>query len=407
MHILFLTDNFPPETNAPARRTYEHVREWVKNGHRVTIITGAPNFPAGRVYSGYRNKLIQHENMEDIHVIRVWTYITRNEGLIMRTLDYFSFMLSAIFGSPHVKKPDVVIATTPQFFTAIAGFVVAKMKRRPYVMEIRDLWPETIMAVGAIKRGWIIRALGKLARFLYRRAQLIIPVTHSFKKVLTDMGIQPDKIHVITNGVDLKTVVPSRTPEEVRAMHGLPDGKFLVGYVGTIGMTHGLATVLEAAHLAQDNHTQHFVIMGDGADKQSLIEHVHTRHLKNITFLDRAPHQDAIDLLSTLDVALVLLKDLPLFETVIPSKLFEAMALGIPVVLGARGESLSIVNEYHCGIGIRPENTVDLAAAIRKLQADRNACKIMGANGQRAIRHKYNRVTLARAMLMILQEFRP
>jgi len=407
MHLLFITDNFPPETNAAAIRTFEHAREWVKMGHTVTIVTGAPNFPTGKVFEGYQNKLLQREDLEGIRVVRVWTYIAANEGSVKRMIDFASFMVTATFAGLFIKKPDMVIATTPQFLTSITGWILAKLKRRPFVLELRDLWPESIAAVGVIQRKRLYKTLKWVARFIYHRADVIISVTHSFKRILIDMGIRGDKIHIITNGVHPDIMVSPQNREEIRTQYGIPRDAFLVGYVGTFGLAHGLATILEAARLIQNDHCLHFVLMGNGADKQHLTEQARARDLKNVTFLDRAPHQDAIDLLSTLDVALVLLKDLPLFESVIPSKLLEAMAQGKPVILGARGESLSIVNEHLCGIGIRPENIVDLSAAIRKLQADRSACEIMGANGKRAIKEKYDRVVLARTMIGIIQELRP
>jgi len=169
MHILFLTDNFPPEVNAPASRTYEHSREWVKSGEQVTIITCAPNFPKGKVFSGYKNKLWQTEVIDGIKVIRVWTYITANEGFFKRTLDYVSFMISAVIASFFVKKVDIVIGTSPQFFTVCAAYLVGLFKRKPWVFELRDLWPETINTVSAIKSRKLLFFLERIELFLYRK----------------------------------------------------------------------------------------------------------------------------------------------------------------------------------------------------------------------------------------------
>jgi glycosyltransferase involved in cell wall biosynthesis len=202
MHILFLTDNFPPEVNAPASRTFEHCREWVKAGHRVTVITGAPNFPKGKVFPGYRNRLWQSEEMDGIRVVRVWTYVTANEGFTRRILDYLSFMVSAVFGAIFVGKVDLVIGTSPQFFTAVGAWIVSVMKWRPFVFELRDLWPESIKVVGAMKDSWALHMMERLELFLYRRAFRIISVTHAFKRNLVERGIDPHKIRVVTNGVD-------------------------------------------------------------------------------------------------------------------------------------------------------------------------------------------------------------
>ncbi len=404
MHILFFTDNFPPETNAAALRTLAHTREWVKMGHSVTILTGTPNFPSGIVFNGYKNKLYQHEVMEGIKIVRVWSYIAPNAGTVRRMIDFASLMITAAIAGLFIKKPDLVIATTPQLMISLSGWAVARLRRCPFVLELRDLWPESMVAVDISLGKVLHKSLEWVAGFIYKRADIIISVTKSFKQNLIARGIQADKIHVITNGANLNSSIPLQIPQEVRKIHRIPDGSFLVGYVGTIGLSHGLETIIDAANQTIHDPSIHYVLMGDGADKVQLIEKSHD--LSNITFVDRGPHQNAIDLVNTLDIALVLLRDDPLFDTVIPSKLFEAMALGKPVILAARGESLDIVNTHQCGIGIRPENIVDLLTAIRELQADRVTCARMGANGQRAVEGNYNRVALARSMMEILQEIR-
>ena len=208
MHILFITDNFPPEVNAPASRTFEHCREWVRQGHQVTVITCVPNFPRGVVYEGYKNRLFQAEEMEGIRVIRVWSYITANEGFVKRILDYVSFMVSAVILSPVVKAPDLLISTSPQFFSACAAYLISRMKRKPFVFELRDIWPESIKAVGAMKDSFVIRMLERIEIFLYTKAVRIVSVTRSFKRNLVERGIVADKIHVVTNGVDLGRFQP-------------------------------------------------------------------------------------------------------------------------------------------------------------------------------------------------------
>ena len=191
MHILFLSDNFPPETNAPAHRTWDHVREWTAMGHPVTVITCAPNFPRGKVFPGYKNRLWQRETIEGVEVIRVWTYITANAGFAPRILDYLSFMTASFLAGLFVRGPDTVVATSPQFFTAVAGWALSKVRRRPFVFELRDLWPETILAVDAMRAGVLVRCLEGLARFLYRQADLVVPVTRAFERHLIEEGVAP------------------------------------------------------------------------------------------------------------------------------------------------------------------------------------------------------------------------
>ena len=246
MQILFLTDNFPPEVNAPASRTYEHCREWVRAGHRVTVITGVPNFPKGRVFPGYRNHVWQRETMDGIEVVRVWTYITANAGFAKRTLDYLSFMVTGFLAGLVQPRPDVIVGTSPQFFTNCAAWTLSVFLWRPFVFELRDLWPESIKTVGAMNDSAALRLMERLELFLYRRAAAVVAVTESFRRNLIGRGIDRNKIHVVTNGVDLSRFRPMQRDAGLATRYGL-DGTFVAGYIGTHGMAHALETVLEAA----------------------------------------------------------------------------------------------------------------------------------------------------------------
>jgi glycosyltransferase involved in cell wall biosynthesis len=403
MHILFLTDNFPPEVNAPASRTYEHCREWVKAGHRVTVITCAPNFPSGKVFKGYRNKIFSREKMEGIEVIRVWSYITANEGFLRRTLDYLSFMFSSLPASLKVQKPDVVIATSPQFFTICAGYIVSRLRGIPYILELRDLWPESIRAVGAMKESLVLHALEKLELFLYRKADAVITVTTSFKDNLIERGILSEKIHVITNGADLSRFQPISKDRYLVDSLGIRD-KFVAGYIGTHGLAHALETVLDAAHQLQNQarHDIHLLFLGGGAAKKALVAYAEKLKLKNVTFIESVPKDDVVRYWSVLDVSVIHLKDTPLFSSVIPSKLFECMAMGIPVLHGVRGESANIVEEESMGYVFEPESTKCLSDHIVRLASDSELTMKLGENGLAAAT-KYDRKNLASAMLLVIE----
>ena len=400
MHILFLTDNFPPEVNAPASRTFEHCREWVKAGHRVTVITCAPNFPKGRVFDGYRNRLWQRERIEGIEVIRVWSYITANEGFARRVLDYLSFMLSAILAGPWVRDVDVIVGTSPQFFTACAAYVVSRLKGVPYVFELRDLWPESIKAVGAMKDSRAIRMLERLEMFLYRKAAAVVSVTESFKRVLVRRGIDGSKIHVVTNGVDISQFKPRPKDAELTRRLGL-EGKFVAGYIGTHGMAHALETLLEAADRLRGQGIA-FIFLGDGARKQALKEIAERKQLDNVVFVDSVPKSDVARYWSLLDVSVIHLRKTELFTTVIPSKLFECMGMGIPVLHGVEGESADIVREQGVGLPFRPEDVDELCEALLKLREDRQALEAFRGNCLAAA-GRFDRRFLAARMLEVLR----
>ena len=397
MHILFLTDNFPPESNAPASRTYEHALHWVAQGNEVTIITCAPNFPSGKLFDGYRNRWYQAETMEGIRVVRVKTYITANEGFIKRTLDYQSFMLMSTIAAIFQRRPDVVIATSPQFFTAVDGYLVSRLRRIPFVFELRDLWPASITAVGAMKPSRIIKWLERLEMFLYRKAALIVAVTEAFKDELQSRGIDPGKIIVVQNGVDLQRYQPLAPSQTLIDELQLND-KFVVGYVGTHGMAHGLPKVVEAAQLMKSDPNVVFLFAGGGAERASLEADVKARNLKNVRLLPMQPKSRMPEVWSVCNLALIPLRDTPLFSSVIPSKLFECMAMGIPVVMSIpEGQATKIVQDTQCGVVIPPEQPTQLVDAIRKLKNDEQRMQKLHENSLKAAK-EYSRTRLATLM---------
>lgn len=400
MHILFLSDNFPPEVNAPASRTYEHCREWVAAGHQVTVVTCTPNFPKGRVFDGYRNRPWQVETVAGIRVIRVWSYITRNEGFAKRTLDYLSYMVTAFLASLFVRRVDVIVGTSPQFFTACAAWAVSVVKRRPWVFELRDLWPETIRAVSAIRNTAILDMLEKVELFLYRRADLIVSVTHAFRENLRERGIDPGKVEVVTNGCDLGVFRPAPRDEALARSLGL-EGRFVAGYIGTHGLTHALETVVEAARILRDSDPAdrfRILMLGDGATRPMLQEKAAALGLGNIVFVDTVPKAEVPKYWSLLDASIIHLKKTPLFTTVIPSKMFECMAMGIPILLGVEGEAAGILAREQAGLAIEPENARQLVDGIRRLEADPALAATFSANGVQGAA-RYDRKTLAAAML--------
>ena len=400
MHILFLTDNFPPEVNAPASRTHEHCRLWVRAGHRVTVITCAPNFPKGKVFDGYRNAWRQEQTLDGIHVIRVWSYITANEGFARRVLDYLSFMATATLAGLRVPDVDVVVGTSPQFFTACAAHMVGALRRRPWVFELRDLWPESIKAVGAMRESAVIRWLERLEEYLYRRASRIVSVTHSFKRKLVARGIDGGKIEVVTNGVDIGRFSP-RPKDPVLTRQLALEGKFVAGYIGTHGMAHALETLLDAADRLRrtpDGAEIQLLLLGDGARKAALQDDARRRGLDNVVFVDSVPKDEVARYWSLLDVSIIHLRRSELFTTVIPSKLFECMGMGIPVLHGVAGESADIVREEGVGEVFEPENVDQLVTGLLRLKGDlalRQHCRsrCLAAAG------RYHRDALGRRML--------
>jgi len=367
MKILFLTENFPPETNAAATRVFERACYWAKWGHEVTVLTSAPNFPQGKLHEGYKNRWRQVEEMDGLRVVRVKTYITANQGAARRTLDFLSFMVSAFMVGLFERRPDVVVATSPQFFAAVGGWALGVVRRAPFVFELGDLWPASIVAVGAMRPNLPIRMIEKLELFLYRQSASVVALTNAFKENLIGRGISSEKIAVVINGVDLWRYGPRPKDAALLQEWQLRD-KFVIGYVGTHGMAHALMNVLDAAEILKDQRQICFVLAGAGAEREMLIENATHRNLDNIIFMPAQPKNHMPAVWSLCDVALVHLKNSPVFKDVIPSKIFEAMAMGLPLLLASPdGEASDIVDRHSAGLHVPAENPKALADAARQL----------------------------------------
>ncbi|GAB6165757.1 glycosyltransferase family 4 protein [Thermostilla marina] len=372
MHILFLTHYFPPEVNAPATRTYEHCVRWVKAGHRVTVITCNPNHPKGVIYPGYRNRLrAQRDVVDGIEVVRVWTLLAPNAGTVRRILNFLSYMVAAIIASFRIRKVDVVVATSPQFFCGWAGVWVSRLKRRPFVLEIRDIWPESIETVGAIRFRPILRFLEFLERRMYLAADHIVAVGEGYKQKILEKVPLDDRISVVTNGVDLDKFRPTPPDRELRARWNAADSTFVCAYVGTIGMAHGLEVVIEAADILRTRGDDRFVfwLVGDGARREELQRETERRGLTDrVLFTGSLPKEEMPRVIASADACLVHLRGTELFGTVIPSKIFEMMAMERPIIMGVRGEARRIVvDEAQAGVAMEPDSPESLIQCLERL----------------------------------------
>lgn len=403
MRILFLSHYFPPEVNAPASRTFEHCRAWAAGGHQVTVVTCAPNHPRGIVYEGYRNRLWSRERQGEIDVIRLWTTLAANERFFWRSLNYLSFLFSCVMAAPFLPEADVVVTTSPQFFNGLAGHPVSWFKRARWVLEIRDLWPESIVAVGGMKRGTIVRWLERLELFAYRHADRIVTVTDSFKRYIVAKGIGAEKIEVIKNGADLNLYRPGSGDAGLIDELGLA-GKFVASYFGTHGMAHHLETVLDAAQLLSARGDIVFLLAGDGAERVRLEELRNARGLTNVRFLGQQPKSRLPSLWDLSSASIVHLRASPLFTTVIPSKIFESLAMETPVLLGVEGEAADLIRDSGGGICFKPESAEQLARAVLGLADDRAAAAAMGKRGREYVVAHFDRERLAHRFQSLLEQ---
>jgi glycosyltransferase involved in cell wall biosynthesis len=399
MRVLLLTDNFVPETNSPALRAYEHAKAWVDAGVPVTVVTTIPNFPTGKPLPPYRNRLYQRESVEGINVVRVWSLLAPNSGIALRSLDFLSFAATG-FVAGLFQEADVIVATSPQMLTGLAGWWLGAARRKPWVLEVRDLWPDSIISVGVMQENLFIRLLRRLEHRLYRHAARVVAVSSGIKDRLIARGVPAAKVGVVPNGVNCRRMADAK---ETAAAREIPpsSGRFTAAYVGTHGMAQGLETVLQAANLLRDNDV-HFNFVGDGARRQAMVALAGQMGLKNVSFAGLVPLAAAAEYLHASDVVLIPLKRTDQIEITLPGKIFEAAAAGKPMIVSAEGASADLILRYEAGLVVSPENPPALAAAIRRLQKDAGLREKL-AQGSLALARDFDREHFARDMLIELQ----
>jgi glycosyltransferase involved in cell wall biosynthesis len=401
VRIAYVCHYFVPEPAAPAARVHEFARAWVKAGHDVTVVTTFPNHPLGRIPPQYRGQVWATEHLDGIRVLRCWLYAVPNRGVSRRGLDHLSFMLTSLaFGLPRLGRVDVVVASSPTLFSAVAAWIMARSKRVPFVLEVRDLWPEAIADLGLLRPGPGLRFLQALATFLYRRADRVVLVTQAFADRLAAQGVPRRKLAVIPNGADTRLFSPRQDGGATRDVLGL-DRRFTVAYVGSHGLSHGLGAVLDAAQLEPDVN---FLLVGDGADRDRLVAERDRRRLDNVLMRPSVDKADVPGLYAAADACLVPLRDVPIFETFVPSKLFELLAAGRPVIGAVRGEARDILTRSGGALLVDPERGDQLAQAIERLRNDAGLRAELGRRGRAFAEQHYDRDALAARYLDLLHE---
>lgn len=406
MKILYVSQYFPPEMGAPAARVDELSRYWAQDSHEVTVLTGFPNHPTGVVPEEYRRKfrrLVAREKTSEVNVVRTWLLPFPNRRTYERMLNYSSFCLSAAITGLFTDRPDIVIASSPQLLVGLSGWWLARCKGARFIFEVRDLWPESLAAVGVGSTDSpVYRVLARIAGFLYRNSDHIVVVTPAFKEYLVQhWQVAPEKISVIENGVEAELFSP-RTESTLRTELGA-DGKFVVSYIGTMGNAHGLETLVEAAAQLQNSAPNVlFVMVGEGAEKERLVSLVRLRGLTNLHFVNQQSRERIPAYICASDACLVLLKKNEIFKTVIPSKMLEFMSCARPVILGVQGQARQILEEARAGICIEPENPSELAQAVLRFAANEQLRETLGRNGRRHVLQHFSRQRTAMAYLDVL-----
>jgi glycosyltransferase involved in cell wall biosynthesis len=402
MKIIVICHYFPPEIGAPSARLYEMSKRWVELGNEVHVVTCFPNHPTGIIPGEYKGLKYKLESMDGIHVHRNYVYATPNKGFIKKTLGHISFMFSSVFFSmKKIDKPDVIITSSPTFFSIFSGYWYSLRKKADFVLEIRDLWPAAMIELGVMKEGFITRVLEKMELFFYRKSKKLIMVTQSFKDNVIKRGISGDKVHVITNGFNQELFYPKEKNQELINKYNLQD-KFVISYVGAHGISQNLSTILEVAKKLRAYENIEFVFVGEGAEKDKLKQIVRAEELTNVQFIDAQPKEAIPEFYNVSDLCLIPLKNIELFKTFIPSKMFEIMACGVPIVASLEGEAAQILEDSKAALVVQPDNSDDIAAAIEELINDKEKYSQMKVNGPEFVEKNYSRNKLAERYLELI-----
>jgi glycosyltransferase involved in cell wall biosynthesis len=404
MRIAYYSHYFTPEIGAPSARIYDLSREWLKAGHRAEVVTCFPNHPVGRIYKGYRAGLYMHELLDGIDVHRHWTYITPNKGFLKKTLGHVSFLPSALlFSNRRLSAPDVTIGSSPTFFAAMGAAGAGMQYSVPFVMEIRDLWPAIFVDLGVLRNKRAIRWLEKLELCLYRRATRVVTVTEAFRRNLISRGVPEEKVHTIPNGADTEYWSPCDPSADLRQELGL-EGCFVVLYIGAHGISHALNRVLDSAARLAGHEEIRFLFVGEGAEKEGLVKRAEELRLKNVIFHDPVDKRGVKRFYALADACLVPLRDIPLFDSFIPSKMFEIMAMARPIIGSVSGEPAEILKRSGAAIVVPPEDSEAIADAVLRLRREPGEARAMGGRGRAFVVDHYSRRSLGATYAGFLQE---
>lgn len=384
MKILFHTQYYPPEIGAPQTRLHELSVRLVKYGYDVTVLTAMPNYPLGKIYAGYGG-LFCEEMIDGVHVLRAAIYPSQSARFLPRLLSYFSFVISSlVIGLVKVRSVDIVLTESPPLFLGISGYLLSRLKRARWIFNLSDLWPQSALELGVISAGgWGYRLSLFLEAFLYQKAWLVSAQSRENVQNVHDRFMNVQTYH-LPNGVDTTFFQPGTT---------LNNNMFRVVYAGLHGLAQGLEQIIQVAKSLSTEAIE-FVLIGDGPEKQDLINLARDLHLSNVRFLPSVPKNKVPEMLQTADALLVPLKIQ--LTGAVPSKLYESMSIGKPVLLVAQGEAASIVMNANCGMVVAPGDIDSLRQAIlfMKLNPERSAQ--MGQNGRRAAVQNHDRDVIAK-----------
>jgi len=404
MKILILSHTFPPEPGSASARMFELAEYLVNRNHKVSVITGFPNYPRGVIYQGYKNKLYQREKIQGINVTRTFIYITtRRAKFLPRLLNYASFMISSVYGALLAGKPQLIYIYSPPIFLGLSAYVIGKLFKSPFVIEVNDLWPEAPIALGMIKNKYLINLSKKLEKFIYKKAHKIFFYSHIMRRYVINLGINRGKTEIHPLWIDTEFFKPTNSNKRILKQHQI-DNKFIIMYAGNIGKAQGLEHLIDCAKLLHKINKMEFVIIGDGIERNELIKKSENYKLDNIKFINQQPKEKIIKFLSAADVLFLHLNKAPHRLGTIPAKILTYMSMGKPILAALDGEAAELINNHQCGIKVEPENPQAIAKGILALYKNEALRNELGENARHCAIYYYSKSKLLSELETSLQK---
>lgn len=406
MHILLIHQFFLGENDSGGSRFNQFVKYWEEQGHTVTVLAGTVNYSTGKKDEKYNGKIITEENpTKTTRILRCYVSDSYNKSFIGRFFGYFSFNLSSTLALFKVKKPDIILVTSPPLFVGITGIIGKIIKRKPLIFEVRDLWPESAIDTGVLTSKPIIKIAYLVEKFSYKAADKINVLTPAFKeKLITKKNINPKNIIYVPNGADTDIFKPDDSVTWVREKYNLQN-KFIITYMGAHGLANNLISLLEVAKEIKNRDEEvHFMLIGDGMKKPELIKYAELNNLSNVTFVEAQPKNVMPDFCNSSDLCTAVLQDIDTFKTVYPNKVFDYMSCKKPILLGIDGVARSLIEDNEAGVYVNPNETANFVKAILELKNNQSKLEKMGNNGYEFVLENFERRNLAKKYTNYMKE---
>ena len=406
MKLLILTQYFPPEIGAPQNRLYELAVRLQQKGADISVLTAMPNYPQMQIHQAYKGKFYSYEEMNSLKVHRAWIYVSKSKSIIIRLINYFSFVFSSLLiGLIKIKKHDILIVESPPLFLGITAYLLSRVKKAELVFNVSDLWPESAEKLGLVTNKSMLKLSTYLEEFCYRKATLITGQTQGICKNISTRFPQK-KVYWLKNGVDVNFYNTDKPIERNwREENGFSMEDFILIYAGIIGYAQGLEVIIESAKNLVNQGDIKFVFLGSGPEKEKLLNLKNKFNLKNISFFEAVPKVKMQDILMATDASIIPLRKLDIFKGAIPSKIFENLALRKPIILGVEGEAKELfIDDAKAGLAFEPENANDLSQKIVEAYTNRNQLKEFGNNGYLFVKQYFSRDVIANDLWKFLND---